>query len=189
MMKRIVFGIAVALSFVPALAAQEFDFKALDKIGANASSSTNITLDGDTLRMAAGFLGGVQDKDAANVKSLVANLKAIYVRSYEFEKPGQYNEADLAPLRAYLKQPAWKAIIDVREKQESTQVYLLPSPNNKLAGVAGVSTEPTQVTIVYVNGTLEMSDLQKLSGTMGIPDIRQLDMVKPADGKTDKKAK
>jgi hypothetical protein len=173
--------------FAPLLFAQDFDFKTLDKIGANAKSSTNITLDSDTLKMAAGYLGGDNDKDTANVKSVVAGLKGVYVRSYEFDKPGQYSEADLAPLRAYLKQPKWKAILDVKEDGEWTQVFFLPAPNNKLAGVAVVSSEATEVTVVYLDGELNIGDLQKLGGSMGIPDLKGLTGLKSAGKKTDNK--
>jgi hypothetical protein len=159
---------------VPASFAQDFDFKTLDKLGAAAKNSTNVTLKADTLKLAAEFLGSDDDKDAAAIKSLVANLKGIYVRAFEFEKPGQYAEADLAPLRAFLKQPQWESVVDIREDKNLMQVYILPAPNNKLGGVAIVSTEPTSVTVVYIKGTMEMSDIEKLSGSMGIPDIKRL---------------
>lgn len=185
-MKTIFIGIAL-FSWVPSLFGQEFDFKTLDKLGASAKSSTNLTLDADMLKLAAGFLGSSNDKDVAAIRSMVGNLKGIYVRAYEFDKPGQYAEADLAPLRAILKQPKWKNVLDVREDKESTQVYFLPSPNNKLGGMAVVSTEPTSLTVVYIDGLLDMSDLEKLSGNMGIPDIKHLEDGKSTDPKTDNK--
>ena len=33
---------------IPAFAQQSFDFKSLDKLGANATESTNITLEGES---------------------------------------------------------------------------------------------------------------------------------------------
>jgi hypothetical protein len=184
MKKTFILSTIALLSIVPASFAQDFDFKTLDKLGASAKSSTNVTLEADMLKLASGFLSSDNDKDAVAIKSLVANLKGIYVRAYEFEKPGQYADADLAPLRAFLKQPGWKSIVDVREDKNLTQIYLLPAPNNKLGGVAIVSTEPTSVTVVYINGTMEMSDIEKLSRSMdlGIPDIKRL------TDKSDKKA-
>jgi hypothetical protein len=181
---------AIALFAVArGLIAQDFDFRTLDKLGANAKSTTNVTLDGETLKMAAGFLGKGGDKDSASVKAVVDNLKGIYVRAYEFDKPGQYAETDLAPLRAYLKQPKWKNIVDVRDDKESTQVYFLPSPgNNKLEGVVVVSTAPTELTVVFIDGELNMSDLQRLSGNMGIPDIGLTGGDKSAGKKTDRKS-
>src|SRR5579885_2046184 len=89
---------------------QQFDFSTLDKIGAKAKSTTNISLDGDNLKAAMSLLGADGDKDAAFVK----NLKAVQVRSYEFEKEGQYNPADLIPVRNYVKSLKWPKIVDVK---------------------------------------------------------------------------
>jgi hypothetical protein len=182
------FAIALLASalLARALPAQDFDFKALDKLGANAKSHTSVTLDADMLKLAARFLGSDDDKDAAAIKSLVGNLKGIYVRSYEFDRPGQYTEADLAPLLAILKQPRWKNVMDVFEDKESTQLYFLPTQDHKLGGVALVSTEPTSLTVVYIDGVLDESDLYKLSGNMGIPEIKHLPAPK-TDNKVDNK--
>jgi hypothetical protein len=81
---------------IPAFAQQNFDFKLLDKLGAKATASTNITLDGDTLKLASNFLG--DDKDS--VKSLVKNLKGIFIRTFEFAQPGQYDPAGLSHFTA-----------------------------------------------------------------------------------------
>jgi hypothetical protein len=97
----ILFSATMFAAALPAFAQQDFDFKLLDKLGANATESTNITLDGATLKLASNFLG--DDKD---VKSAVKNLKGIYIRSFEFAKAGQYDPADLAPLRAFSTRPS-----------------------------------------------------------------------------------
>ena len=178
-------------SIGPVLLAQDFDFHTLDKLAAVAKSSTNVTLNGDMLKLAAGFLGSDNDKDAASLKSLVANLKGVYVRSFEFDKPGQYAESDVAALRAYLKQQKWTAIVEVKEDKEWTQVFVLPTANNtKLGGLAVVSTEPTSLTVVYIDGSIAPADLEKLSGNLGIPEIKGLDGKsgnQKGDNKADKK--
>jgi hypothetical protein len=149
---------------IPAFAQQNFDFKTLDKLGANATGSTNITLEGDTLKLATAFLGS--DNGAFR------NLTGVYVRSFEFAKEGQYKEADLAPLRAYLKTLQWAKIVDVKEAEETSEIYRQPLPNNRLGGLAIVSAEPKEVTIVFISGVLNMSDVGKLGGNLGIPDIQ-----------------
>jgi hypothetical protein len=179
------------VSIAPVLFAQDFDFHTLDKLAAVAKSSTNVTLSGDMLKFAAGFLGSDNDKDAASIKAMVANMKGIYVRAYEFDKPGQYSESDVAALRAYLKQPKWSAIMEVKEDKEWTQVFVLPTANgSKLGGLAVVSTEPTSLTVVYIDGSIDPADLEKLSGNMGIPEIKGLDGRlgnQKGDNKADKK--
>jgi len=161
---------------IPAFAQQSFDFKSLDKLGANATGSTNITLEGDTLKLATSFLG--------DDKSVFRNLTGVYVRSFEFDKPGQFKEADLAPLRAYLKTLQWSKIVDTKDANEASEIYLQPLPNNRLGGLAIVSSEPKEVTVVFISGSLNMSEIGKLSGNLGIPDI-QLNQ----DGKKSDKTK
>lgn len=167
-MKKILFWLALTLP----LAAQEgFDFRTLDKLGANAKNKTSITLDGNMLKMAAGFLG--DDKDADSLKPLVDSLKGVYIRSYEFAREGQYNEADLAPLRAYLKQAPWNRIVESREDNQASEIYLQPLPNNRLGGVAIIAAEAREVTVVYISGNLSQEDIAKLSGNLGIPDFKR----------------
>lgn len=173
---------------ITAFAQQNFDFKTLDKLGANAKESTNVTLEGDTLKLATSVLSD-DDDDDREMQSLVKNLKGIYVRSFEYEKPGQYDPADLASVRAYVKSLHWTKIVDVKEANATTtEIYLQPLPNNRLAGLAVISAEPQEVTVVFINGDMNMSDIGKLSGNMGIPDMR-LDHggKKSRDSKSDSK--
>lgn len=170
---------------IPALGQQNFDFKTLDKLGEKAKGSTNIALDSNMLRLAANFLGDGENE----IKSLVNNLKGIYVRSYEFEKPGQYNEADLAPLRAYVKSLQWTKIVDVREEKETSEIYALALPNDRLGGLAIISSEPTELTVVFINGTLNPGDIEKLEGQFGIPDLPSLQNEKKSDSKGAKSGK
>ena len=150
---------------IPALSQQTFDFKSLEKLGAKAKDSTNISLEGDTLKMAAGLLG--DDKDTAFVK----NLKAVHVHAYEFDKEGQYNPADLAPVRAYVKSLNWSKILDVKEDGEITEIYgQLPHNANETGGFAIIAVEPKEVTVIFISGTLKLADLAKLQ-SLGVPDM------------------
>lgn len=168
---------AAMLCAVPVFG-QSFDIRTLDKLGANAKGTTNVTLTADVLKFAAAFLDADGDSDGAALKSLVGKLKAVYVRSYKYDRPGQYSEADLAPFRAMLSQPKWMAVVDAREGGETSQIYFLMAANGRLGGVAVLNLEPTKVSVVYIDGELEPRDIAKLSGNMGIPEIRHLDDMK-----------
>ena len=146
---------------LPAMSQQSFDFKTLDKLASNAKESTNITLEGDALKLATGFLG--QGADA------LKGLTGVYVRSYEYEQPGQYKDEDLAPLRAYIKSLNWTKVVDLKEPKESTEIYLHPLPDNKLGGLAIVSAEAKEITVVLISGVMNAADLGKLGGNLGIP--------------------
>jgi hypothetical protein len=174
-MKTTLILLAAAIS---ALAAPPFDFKLLDKLGANAKESTNLTLDGPILKMASGIMG--KGKDGDSVKSLIDGLNGIYVRSYEFDGPGKYNEADLEPLRAWLDGQHWSKIVDTKSDKEKSTIYVLPLPDSKFGGLAIVSAEEKEVTVVFIDGQISMDDIGKLGGNMGIPDISILNDAKKA---------
>jgi hypothetical protein len=180
-MKKTLLLLAFAL---PAFAQLTFDFNTLDKLGAKAKDSTNISLEGDTLKLAANFL----QSDNAALKPIVENLKGVYVRSYEFEQDSQYADADLEPLRAYIKTLQWTKIVDVKENKETTEIYMKPLPNNRLGGLAIIDAEPKEVNVIYITGDLSMSDLTKLGGNFGIPDMKLLhDEKKSTKKSTDKR--
>jgi hypothetical protein len=153
----ILFAAAIA-----AFAQQSFDFKSLDKLGANATGSTNITLEGDVLKLATSIFDD---------KSSLKGLTGVYIRSFEFDKLGQYKDADLAPLRSYVKTLQWVKVVDVKDADEASEIYIQTLPDNKLGGLAIISAEPKEVTVVFISGVMNMSDLGKLSGNLGIPDI------------------
>ena len=77
----------------------------------------------------------------------------------------------------------WIPVVDARERDESSQIYFLMKPNGKLGGVTVLATEPKKVTVVYIDGELDPSDIAKLSGNMGIPEIHDLEKLKRGDNK------
>jgi hypothetical protein len=188
-MNKLTFLIASAwITSLPICAQQGFDFKTLDKMGANARESTNITLDSSMLKLASGMLGN--GKDSESMKALVSNLKGLYVRSYEFENAGAYNEADLGPLHTFLSPPQWSKVVDVREQGETSEVFMRPLPNDQLGGIAIIVAEAKELTVVYIDGTLNADDIGKLSGNLGIPNLSALNnLSSPKESQKDGKNK
>lgn len=170
-MKRLTILLALAM---PMAAQQGFDFKSLDKLDALAKNRTKVTLDADMLRLAAAFLGGDKSDDhpdSKQLKSLVSGLKGVYVRTYEFDRVGKYSDADLEPLRSYLKQQQWNRIVESQEGDDASEVYVQGQAGDRFGGVAVVATGPKELTVVYISGSMTLSDLEKLGGSMGIPEI------------------
>src|SRR5262245_54574524 len=62
----------------------------LNKLADKAAEVVEVTLDERSLRLAAKFLSA-NNPDEAKVKEIVSGLKAVYVRVFEFEKPGAYS--------------------------------------------------------------------------------------------------
>jgi hypothetical protein len=178
-MRRILLPVAASLCLAGLAAAQDVDLKALDRLAEHATSKTVVTLNSALLRLGAAFLSTDGDSDAESVKSLIGKLKAIYVRVYEFQSPGQYSDKDLDGFRAMLSSPRWTPVVDVENRKETSLIYFLMTPSSdKLGGVAVLSAEPKKVTVVYIDGELDPKDIAKLSGSMGIPEIHGLDKIK-----------
>src|SRR5215475_6081375 len=66
----------------------------LKKLADKAAEVVEVTLDERSLRLAARFLS-TNNPDEAKVKEIVSGLKGVYVRVFEFDKPGEYSSSDL----------------------------------------------------------------------------------------------
>jgi Domain of unknown function (DUF4252) len=142
----------------------------LDGLASKANESVDITLDSNLLQMAAGFLAGDgKDKDQAKIKDLLTNLKAITVRSYKFKEDGQYRMEDLEPIRAQLRTPGWSKITSTQSKGESSEIYTR-TEQGKVVGFAIIAAEPKELSVVAIEGTIDLKDLSKLGG-LGVPAI------------------
>jgi hypothetical protein len=56
------------------------------------------------------------------------------------------------------------------EDKEHTEVYL-HSENDKIVGIAILSAEPRELTVVAISGPINLEDLDKLGGNLGIPHL------------------
>ncbi len=179
-MKRI-FSLWAMLLMVPLARTQQIpqvplDFPELEK---KAIDSVNVSLPKSLLGLAAGVIP-VDDPDSAKIKKLLSNLQGIFVRSYEFEKEGDFSPHDLDPLRKIITGPGWNCVVSVhsKKKNEDTDVCLRQD-GEKILGLAVVSTEPKKLTIVNILGAVGPEDLALLR-EFGVPDVSQ---AKPAKDK------
>lgn len=142
----------------------------LDHLTARASETITVNLDEKLMQMAAKFLSG-KEPDEVTIKELINGLKGIYVRSFEFEREGEYTAADLASIRTQLSAPAWSKIVNIMSKKEgSLEVYLM-SDTSKLGGLTILVSDPKELTIVNIIGPVDLEKLSRLEGKFGIPEL------------------
>jgi hypothetical protein len=143
----------------------------LDKLEARASESVDVTLDGKILNLATMFLDAKKPEEAA-VRDLVAGLKGVYVKVFEFDKEGEYTAADVDSVRTQLRAPAWSRMAGVKSKKEgeNVEVYMTMT-GSQIGGIAVIATKPKQLTVVNIVGLIDLEKLVKLSGRFGIPSI------------------
>jgi hypothetical protein len=171
------------------LCAQSVKLDSLDKLADKASEVVTVDLSESLLRLGSRFLSS-DDPDQAQIKKLVAGLKGIYVRNFEFEKVGEYQPSDLEPIRSQLKDPKWKKIVQVRGR-DNAEVLLRQENEDVISGLAVIVAEAKELTVVYIDGPIDMDGLSKLGGEFGIPkDIgSKVEKEKEKDKDKEKKAK
>jgi len=152
-----------------------------DKLSARAVEKVDVNLQGPVLEMASRFLGAGDD---AKIKQVVQSLKCVYVKSFTFDKEGQYTEADLNEIRSYVRGADWSKIVDVQEKHESSSIYL-KTDGKQSQGFVVISAEPKELTVVQIIGPIDPSMLSELGGKMGIPKIDSGSKQKTTTGKKD----
>ena len=170
-MKIFLYPILVAALAASLLAADDIKFPInFEKLAERATETVDVTLDASMLQLASGFLSK-DDPDESQAKKLVSKLKGVYVRSFEFDKDGQYSMADVDSLRAQLKAPEWVRIVGVKSiKGENTGVFV-HRIGDSIHGLVVIAAEPRELTIVHIDGPIKPEELSELSGHMGIPKI------------------
>jgi len=145
------------------------DFSALAK---KASQSVDISLDPSLLRLASGAISYDNGNNGAAVNDLIKGIRGIYVRSYTFDRPGEYSKAEVAALRAQILTPGWVPVVSTHDLKQgdNVDIYMLRKGDHT-DGVAIIAMEPRQLTIVNIVGSINLAKLARLQGQFGVPKV------------------
>ncbi len=146
----------------------------LDSLANKAKETVDVSLDERLMATAARIFS---DKDDAEVKEILKGLKGIYVKSFDFEKAGEYTQADVESVRSQLR--GWSKIVSVNSKTDgdNVEVYLMMQ-GDQIEGLAVISADPKEFTVVNIVGPVNLEKLGRLEGQFGIPGLG-LDRRKP----------
>jgi hypothetical protein len=171
-MKMRMLMIALTCFLLPALAAaQDAKLKLPEfrSLAGKATESVNISLSPWLLHMAGSFIDD-KDEDSVATKRLLAGIKSIEIRSYQFASENAYSTQDIESVRSQLA--GWSQIMQVhhREKSEDVDMYLLIE-NNVTKGFALIASEPREFTIINIVGSISVEDLPKLQSHLHLPKV------------------
>ena len=145
----------------------------LERLADKADEVTDVNLDGAMLKLASKFMDeDEKDPEEAKVREMIKKLKGIYIKSFEFDKEGQYTDADVESIREQLRGPGWKKMVNVRSKRdkENAEIYVLGDEDNML-GLVILAAEPKELTVVDIVGPIDLDRLSELGGHLGIPPV------------------
>ena len=169
-LKRWILTIAIATPTL--ILGQDINLLQFDSLKSKATETTEVNLTEGMLGLAAGFLND-SDPKQADVKKLLGGIKGIFVRSFKFDKEGQYSAADVEALRTQLKGAGWQSMVDVHSSKpggDNGGVYMR-TDGKKMTGFVVLAFEPQELTVVNISGTIDPAQIQALSGTLGIPNF------------------
>ena len=143
----------------------------LDVLANKASGTVDVKLDERLLQTTAKFFTG-KDSDDAEVREVIKGLKGIYVKSFTFEKEGEYSPAEVESVMSQLRGAGWSKIVAVtsRKASENVEVYL-NTAGDQISGLAVLSVNAKEFTVVNIVGPIDLEKLSKLEGQFGVPDL------------------
>jgi hypothetical protein len=141
----------------------------LSQLAARSTNSVDISLDGALLSLAARFLDD-GDNDEREVKRLLASVKGIYVKTFEFDRDGGYSPSDVDAVRQQLTGPGWSRVMGVgsRRDGENVDIYMWMD-GNRPGGLAILAAQPRQLVIVNIIGEIDLEKLRAIEGQFGVP--------------------
>ena len=144
----------------------------LDKLAEKATRVVDVTLDHKMLQLVSKFLSSSRTPDEAEIKEIVAGLKGVYVKYFQFDKEQQYSSSDIDPILAQLKSSSWSRMVGVSSTKtgEKVEVYLMTT-GDTINGLAVVAAEPRELTVVNIVGNIDIEKLARLEGQYGIPKL------------------
>jgi hypothetical protein len=169
-MPLLAIALVAATAFTARAQGSRIQLSSLDHLAAVASQSVDVTIDERLMKVAAQALSD-KDADEREVKKLVAGIKGIYVKSFEFDATGQYSAADVESIRMQLRAPGWSRLVNVTSKKEgSLEVYMLME-GEQIGGLAVLSTDEKEIIVVNIVGPVDLEKLAKLEGQLGVPEL------------------
>jgi hypothetical protein len=143
----------------------------LDHLAKKASNTVDVSLPPNLIQLGAAMLDP-KDPEQAQAKKIVSGLQAIYIKSYEFQKEGEYTKADLDQIRVQLKAPEWQRMVGIESSQDRETVEVwVRTEAGKMSGLAILAADPKELTVVNLVGSVDPNSLTELGGHLGIPKI------------------
>jgi hypothetical protein len=155
-----------ALVLAPVAVAQRIELR-LDHLKAKASEASEVDLDGPSLEafgkvvLDQAVREHVGDK-AEQVRKLLARVRGVYVRDFEFDKPGEYSASDVESVLGQVRgNPAWSRLVSVKDGDEHVEVHVMRK-GDEVAGLLVVAAEPKELTVVNIVGPVGFDEAKEL---------------------------
>lgn len=141
-----------------------------DGLAHRAAEASEVTLDGPMLQLGIRMLSA--NESDAQARHVLAQLKGVYIKSFQFDGEGKYSAHDLDTVRRQLRAPGWAHILSVhsRPDREDVDVYVMSGAKG-VAGMTIIAAYPQELRVANLVGPIDPAALSRLGGHFGIPRV------------------
>jgi hypothetical protein len=166
---RLLLAVPMLLPLLACAQGSQLDIPAFTGLKSKAVQSVDITI-GPVLLKLAEMVEPPPGQDRVELKRILAGLRSVRVRSYRFNADFAYSKSDLDGVRTQLAAPGWTQMVHTqdRDRNEDVDVYVALD-DHVMKGLAVVSSDPREFTIVDIVGSIDLQDLAKLEQHFGFP--------------------
>jgi hypothetical protein len=157
--------IALIAPLIASAQTAQLQIPAFDDLQPKAVESVNVTIDSLILGLMSHFVDD-SAPDNAQLKKALVGLKSVQVRSFRFNSDFAYSKADIDSVRSQLTAPGWSRLVQVHDtnKKEDVDVYLAMD-KHIITGVAIITSDPREFTILNVVGKVDVDQIAQLQKT------------------------
>lgn len=140
----------------------KLDLSRIDKLASKASSVKTVNLDGSMLRQI-GKSNLNLGEPGSELKGMAGQLQGVYVRKYEFDKPGEYSRADVENLMKQLSSKGWTPLArEVDKKTGDIKGVYVFSKGGETEGMAVIKAAEKELSIVNIVGPINLGGLGEM---------------------------
>ena len=132
----------------------------LNRLAEKATEKVDVNVDAEMLKKSAGFLAG-RGGDPAKLQEAITGITGIYVKSFKFDAPDAYTDADVESVRKQVLRQGWSRIVGVQSKRELTEIYLWKEDGEN-GGLVVLAAEANELTVVNIVGSVDLASLAAL---------------------------
>ncbi|MFL6273859.1 MAG: DUF4252 domain-containing protein [Blastocatellia bacterium] len=160
----------------------------LDRFNDMADKVISVDVGESLINLAKSALNPKRSVNEAKIIDILAGLKGVYVKRFEFDKDGAYTAGDVDYIRSQFNGPGWEHIANVRSKREGSYDVVMMYEGSIIKGLGVLAAEPRALTVVNVIGAIDLTKLRDLEGNFGIPKfgLEQMPGVTVQDNRKDK---
>lgn len=160
---------SLLMSCLAAGRAPQLDLPAFEGLKQKATRCVDVTIGSSTLGFVSRLIGK-DDPESAEAKKVLAGLKSVQVRAYQFASDFAYSRGDVDAVRSQLSAPDWSQLVHARDTQKAQDVDIYVAlDGNTIKGLAIIASEPREFAIINVVGNIDLKEFAKVQKRLGLP--------------------